>query len=408
MPAILLPWQAWFESGDLALEVPQEWVVTRCAMADGPALEDDAVCAQIQAGLRAPAVRARLAGRRTAAIAIDDITRPTPTQRLVPLILDELAVAGIDKDKVRIVVASGSHRVAIRPDLTRKLGEAVVNQVEVCVHNPYEGLTNLGTTPHGTPVHTNRFFHEADFKLGVGCVLPHELGFSGGGKLIAIGLSGLTTIETLHYHQPWDRTRVGIGKMDGNDCQHELYAITDMVGLDVLVNVVVNSARQATGLFAGDLVETHHRAVALARQVCATPSPRSADIVILNAYPKDIDLIQATMAINVAYLYNPEIVRPGGSIVVTAACEEGAGIHFLDGFGMRRGAKYAQELFGDRQLIIFSPNLSDYDVHRLFPPDTLLYRAWPDVVHELCRRHPGRPQVSVFPWASQQLPFFAS
>jgi nickel-dependent lactate racemase len=407
MPTIRLPWQAWFESSDLSLEVPEEWVVTRCKMADGPALDDATLCAPIQAVLRTPAVRARLADSRTAAIAIDDITRPTPTPRLIPLILDELASAGIGKGQVRIVVASGSHRVAIRPDLTRKLGDEVVNQVEICVHNPYEGLAYLGTTRRGTPVHTNGFFHEAEFKLGVGCVLPHELGFSGGGKLIAIGLSGLTTIEALHY-QPWDRARVGIGKMDGNDCQLELYEITGMVGLDVLVNVVVNSAREATGVFIGDLTETHRQAVALARQVCATPSPRAADIVILNAYPKDIDLIQATMAINVAYLYNPEIVRPGGSLVVTAACGEGAGIHFLDGFGMRRGARYKQEIFGDRQLIIFSPNLSDYDVRRLFPPDTLLCRAWPDVVHELCCRHPGQAQVSVFPWASQQLPFFAS
>jgi nickel-dependent lactate racemase len=403
MPTIHLPWQAWFEQGDLALEAPNQWELTRCLMVDAPPLEDDALRAQIQAGLAAPGVRARIAGKRTAAIAIDDITRPTPTHRLVPLLLDELETAGIGKDNVRIIIASGSHRVATRPDLVRKLGEAVVDQVETCVHNPYEGLAYLGMTQRGTPIHTNRFFYEADFKIGVGCALPHELGFSGGGKLIAIGLSGLTTIEALHY-QPWDRTRVGIGKMEGNDCQQEFEEISKIVGLDVLINVVINSAREAAGVFVGPLAETHRRAVALARQVYATPAPHAADIVILNAYPKDNDLIQATMSINVAYLYNPEIVRPGGSIVVTAACGEGAGVHFLDGFGMRRGARYEQAIFGDRQLIIFSPNLSHYDVQRMFPPGALLFRAWPDVVRELSYRHPGQPRVSVFPWASQQLP----
>jgi nickel-dependent lactate racemase len=404
MGAIDLPWQVWCESGDLTVELPDEWDVTRCAMADGPALGDDLVRAQLRAELAETAVRARLANKPTVAIAIDDITRPTPTQRVVPMLLEELEALGIVRDQVRIVVASGSHRVAVRPDLVRKLGEAVLNQVETCVHNPYEGLIYVGTTQRGTPVHTNRFFQEAEFKIGVGCTLPHELGFSGGGKLIAIGLSGLTTIEALHY-PTWTRGHVGIGKMEGNECQQEFYAITSMVGLDLLVNVVVNSTREATGVFAGSLIQTHQESVALARQVYATPAPRAADVVILNAYPKDTDLIQATMAINVAYLYEPEIVRVGGSIVVTAACVEGAGIHFLDGFGMRRGARYEQALFGDRQLIIFSPNLSVYEVRRLFPSGTMLFGRWPDLLHVLCERHPGRAKVSVFPWASQQLPF---
>jgi nickel-dependent lactate racemase len=405
MPTIHLPWQAWFESGDLALELPDEWEVTRCTMTDGPALNDDALRAQIQNGLRTPEVHARLAGAHTVAIAIDDITRPTPTHRLVPLILDELEAAGIGRDRVRIVVASGSHRVATRPDLTRKLGETVLNQVETYVHNPYEGLTCLGTTRRGIPVYTNRFFHEADFKLGIGCALPHEIGFSGGGKLIAIGLSGLATIEAFHYGE-WERTHVGIGQMEGNEAQEELYAITGMVGLDVLINVVVNAGRDAAGVFIGNLTETHRQAVALARHIYATPAPRAAELVLLNAYPKDIDLIQATMAINVAYQYNREIVRPGGTIVVAAACCEGAGIHFLDGFGMRRGARYAPELFGDRQLIVFSPNLSDYDVQRLFPAGTRLCQDGATLVQNLRQRHPGRAQVSIFPWASQQLPFF--
>ena len=144
----------------------------------------------------------------------------------------------------------------------------------------------------------------------------------------------------------------------------------------------------------------------MARQVYATPAPRAADVVILNAYPKDSDLIQATMALNVAYTFQPAIVKAGGTIVVTCACPEGAGIHFLDGFGMRKAARYDQEAFGDRHLIIFSPNLSEYDVQRMFPPGTILYRRWPEVVQELERLHGSRPRVSVFPWASQQLPFF--
>ncbi len=407
MSTFSLPWQAWFGEGEISLFLPDVWDVTWCSMADGPGLDDSAICGQIRQGFSEASVRQRLAGKRTAAIAVDDITRPTPTRRLLPAILEELTRAGIARANVRIVIASGAHRPALRPDLIHKLGEELVDEIEVCVHNPYEGLAFLGETRQGTPVHTNRFFHEAELKLALGSVLPHELaGFSGGCKTVAVGLSGLSTLEANHY-RAWQHARVGIGKVEDNDAQAELREIAAMVGLDAVVNVVLNTRREILGLFVGEPVKTHEQAIGLARRVCATQSPRDADIAILNAYPKDLDLIQATMAINVAYLSNPEIVKPGGSLVVTCACPEGAGIHFLDGFGMRRGARYDEAALRGRQLVIYSPNLAWYDGQRLFPPSTLLYHDWQDVIQELERRHPGSPHVSIFPCACQQLPFFA-
>jgi len=405
MTTIELPWLAWLGDSHLSLEVPSSWEMTRCLMNDGPALDDRALATRIRAGLAAPEIRHRISGQHTAAIAVDDITRPTPTHRLLPPILDELAAAGIARECVRVVFASGCHRPASRADMVMKIGETLANELETYVHNPYEGLTHLGMTPRGIPVYTNRFFHEADVKLAVGCALPHEAGFSGGAKLIAIGLSGITTVEALHYGD-WDRTGSGIGKTEDNPLLSEFWEVAGVVGLDALINVIVNSERDVAGLCVGQPQSAHREAVAMARQVYATPAPRAADVVILNAYPKDSDLIQATMALNVAYTFQPAIVKAGGTIVVTCACPEGAGIHFLDGFGMRKAARYDQEAFGDRHLIIFSPNLSEYDVQRMFPPGTILYRRWPEVVQELERLHGSRPRVSVFPWASQQLPFF--
>lgn len=406
MSTFSLPWQAWFREGEIELVLPDTWDVTWCAPADGPGLDDSAICSQIRQGFSAAAVRHSMVGKRTAAIAVDDITRPTPAHRVLPPVLDELAQAGIGRENVRLVVASGAHRPALRPDLVCKLGEELVNEIEVCVHNPYEGLVYLGETRQGTPIHTNRLFHEAELRLAVGSVLPHELaGFSGGCKTVAVGLSGMSTLEANHY-RAWNRTRVGIGKVEDNDAQADFREIADAVGLDAVVNAVLNARREILDLFVGEPVEAHGRAVGLARQVCATRSPRGADIAILNAYPKDLDLIQATMALNVAYFSNPEIVRPGGTLVVTCACPEGAGIHFLDGFGMRRGAMYDEAVFGGRQLVIFSPNLARYDVHRLFTSSALFFHDWPAALRELGRRHPGTPRVSIFPCACQQLPFF--
>jgi lactate racemase len=63
-------------------------------------------------------------GKRTAAISICDITRPAPNRKTLPPILRRLDEAGIPRDGVTILIATGLHRPA-RP---RRSGRSVARR----------------------------------------------------------------------------------------------------------------------------------------------------------------------------------------------------------------------------------------------------------------------------------------
>ena len=60
-------------------------------------------------------------------------------------------------------------------------------------------LVYLGETARGTPVWANRRYLEADLRIVVGDIEPHQFqGFSGGVKSAAIGLAGKPTVNANH------------------------------------------------------------------------------------------------------------------------------------------------------------------------------------------------------------------
>ena len=132
------------------------------------------------------------AGKTTAAIVVDDLTRLTPADRIVPYVIDELKNAGISAGNIVILIALGAHRPLTRIDMIKKLGKTIVNTMNIQNHHPYENLVNLGNTESGTPVLVNKTYHEADLKIAVSGVIPHPLaGYGGGAKIILPGLCGI-------------------------------------------------------------------------------------------------------------------------------------------------------------------------------------------------------------------------
>ena len=52
------------------------------------------------------------AGKRSAAISVCDITRPAPNRLVLPPVLERLERAGIARDAITILIATGLHRPA--------------------------------------------------------------------------------------------------------------------------------------------------------------------------------------------------------------------------------------------------------------------------------------------------------
>ena len=86
---------AWYEDRPFELPTPRSWRVTAHDPAVPQPLDDAAIAAAFAAPV-GPRLRELARGRRRPLIIVDDLTRPTPVDRLLPQVLAELRSAGID------------------------------------------------------------------------------------------------------------------------------------------------------------------------------------------------------------------------------------------------------------------------------------------------------------------------
>jgi nickel-dependent lactate racemase len=289
----------------------------------------------------------------------------------------------------------------MRWDIKQKLGSRLARILDVHPHNPYENLVFMGTSKFGISIFINKIFAESDLKLAIGSITPHEsVGFGGGRKTVAIGLAGIETLANFHNRDEVVMT----GEIHPNPQHDNLIEIAQKAGLEFIINSVFAPSGNMSALVVGDPIQAHLTGVNLAKKLYATPMPPEADIVILNAYPKDTDLLQSCMALNVTFFPNQHIVRSGGTIVITSACPEGTGMHFLAGSGMRNPVSFAKETFKNYHLVIVSPNLTRNEVLRHFPENVNFYNRWRETLQALVRLHGNRARVAIYPHAPLHLP----
>ena len=146
MREIFVPWAAWYGKAPFKMEFPDHWEVEVHHMRGGPDIGDAGIRQGLQEAIGAPPLREFARGRSSAAILVDDLSRPTPAFRLLPYVLEELAAAGIGADDVKIICALAAHRPMTRDDLVKKVGLDIVDTMQVLNHNAYENL-EFSATP---------------------------------------------------------------------------------------------------------------------------------------------------------------------------------------------------------------------------------------------------------------------
>jgi nickel-dependent lactate racemase len=259
-------------------------------------------------------------GKRVVIIS-DDQTRPTPVGEILLPLLAELGRLGIRDEDIDLVVATGTHRLPTEEDLSQKLGAEVLRRVRVSIHDPDScALTHLGTTRRGTPVWVNRTVAEAGLKIGIGICNPHYFaGYSGGGKIILPGVSGRATIKANHV---WTGdTNCQEGRMEGNPVWEDILEAARMAGLEMKIDVVINSEMGVYRVVAGEVEKAQKEAVKGVIELYGVPVSKMADVTITSSYPLESDLIQSGKAVSLAN----NLTRAGGTIVVLSACHDGAG-----------------------------------------------------------------------------------
>lgn len=258
------------------------------------------------------------------AIAVPDETRPVPLKSLLPVLLGRILRAwpGLKPDAVSIIVAGGLHPAPDAEHMARILPEGL-HGCRALAHDALTSpMTSFGTTSRGTPVEINAAMGEADLKIVVGMVDPHQFqGMTGGSKGIAIGCASRAMIERNHSLMADPAARVG--NITDNPARLDLNEAGRMIGIDLAVNVCLNPARQAVGLFVGECEAVLRAGAAVAEKVYGLPLDRPFEIVVASCGgdPKDICLYQAQKGLNMA----SQCALEGGRILLLAACGQGVG-----------------------------------------------------------------------------------
>ena len=252
-------------------------------------------------------------------------TRPVPHRVVLLPVLAALETAGIDRDRVEILVGTGLHRPSTADELTEMVGPDVVTRYRIRNHDARDAGQHraLGRTAGGTEVLIDRATSTPEPKDVTGLVEPHIMaGYSGGAKGVATGVAATATIRRTHGPAMLE-SHVGPGIVEGNPLRADLLEIASLAGADFLVNVSIDRARRLTGVFAGDLERAHEAAMAaVERQVCVDVDA-PVDVVITSAggHPLDLTFYQAIKG-PVAAL---NLVRRGGTVILAAEIAEGLG-----------------------------------------------------------------------------------
>jgi nickel-dependent lactate racemase len=267
---------------------------------------------------------ADLKGAKNVVIVTSDLTRPVPNRLILPPLLAELEAIGIKKQQITLLIGTGLHRVSPEEEFVELIGEELVKEIKVISHDAWdeENLTYLGRSSRNTPMVLNKHYVEADAKIVLGVIDPHQFaGLSGGAKGVVIGLGGEKLVQA--NHAMLTHPKATLGNLEGNPVREDIDEIGEKVGIDFIVNVVLNSKKEVVKAVAGHFIKAHKVGVEAARKALQVELKEPADLVIAasGGFPKDVNLYQAQKAL----LHAAIAVKEGGTIILAAECSEGVG-----------------------------------------------------------------------------------
>lgn len=310
----------------LSLMVPDRTVIIEPSHLES--LQDDK--AAVQQALRqphgTPPLKTMVTPGDTVAIVISDMTRPTPNHKLVPWLLEELA--HVPNENIVVINGLGSHRANTEQELIQMLGQEVVDTVRVINHNAFEPeeLVLVGKNSYGSEVYLNKTYVNSTFKIVTGFIEPHFFaGFSGGPKGICPGIAGISTIQDFHNAHMIGHASSTWGIIDGNIVQDAATQNCLMAKPDFMLNVTLNSHKEITAVFAGDLLSAHRAGCAFVKEHAMYPVEQPFDLVITSnsGYPLDQNLYQTVKGMSAA----AQIVKQGGTILACSECSDGVPEH---------------------------------------------------------------------------------
>ena len=260
------------------------------------------------------------------AIITSDITRPMPTYKVMPALIEELEAGGVNPSDITLVFALGSHRKQTPDEQKRLAGEYAYNKINV-VDSDIDDCVHMGVTSSGTPVDITRVVAEADRKIALGNIEFHYFaGYSGGYKAIMPGVSTPAAIQS--NHKLMIRPESCAGRLEGNPVREDIEEAGALCGLDFILNVVLDEHKNIVKVVCGDPIKAHREGAKFLDKLYTKEIDCGADIVIVSqgGAPKDLNLYQTQKALD----NSKHAVKDGGIIILIGSCAEGYGEHTFE------------------------------------------------------------------------------
>jgi nickel-dependent lactate racemase len=312
----------------LDIDLPDDRVVGPLAIRDAVPLPDptDAIAKMLANPIGTPPLADLARGKKSACILICDITRPVPNKLILPPMLKILEEAGIPRQEILILNATGLHRPNEGAEMEEMVGPDTMRNYRIENHHGkvLAEHTYLGTTPNGVPAWIDTRYVQADLKITTGLIEPHLMaGYSGGRKVICPGIAALETVKIWHGPKFLEHPKADCGFVDGNPVHEENTRIAWMAGCDFIVNVCIDGGRRITWVGAGHMEHAWREGVKFVETIVRVPVPEPLDVVVTSAagYPLDTTWYQTIKGLTGAL----PIVKQGGTIVIAASLTEGLG-----------------------------------------------------------------------------------
>ncbi len=327
MPETHVPWG----DGELDIAIPDGWTLLPPAEPSLRTASDDwqqRMAAALNQPVAGPSLSELLGklGQGRLTFVVEDLTRHSPLNRILEVILREIRHAGVADEQMEIVFACGMHPPMSDADARAKLGPAVGNIR--WRQNPWDDIDRYEDLGRAGKVNVliDRGVVESDLRILISSVSPHlQAGFGGGYKMYFPGCGELASIRHLHrtgIKRRGQRQLVGV-----DPTVNPMRQVIDRAGMLVdgahgktfSVQYLLDADDQPASIVAGEPMPVHRMLAKTCGNACGVIQESPADIVITNAYPRDHDLWQCFKAIpNTCWA-----AREGGVVICLARCPAG-------------------------------------------------------------------------------------
>ena len=398
-----LSWGAFYRDDILQIELPSPWKMDVFYSREKNPVSYDQIQKETEKLIR---IIARRKPRRIA-FAVDDLTRPLSYADFFDAFLFQLSALEV-KPEIIVFIGLGTHRPLSQSEIVKKIGENIIQYENVVVknHDYRKDLASTDIEWGKIPLHINKYFLEADFRVVLSTIIPHPFaGFSGGAKMLVPGLSNIEITRRTHQ-----MALMGVAGKVGNVKENKLRRILDdfaqKIRVDYFMGFLTDGYRRCVQLTGGELKSTYYQLCASAESTYSVHVPdKQYDIIWLNAYPKDSELLQietAFLPINSApqKIWHDETV-----FVVSAACSKGLGVHDLFGPGgsLYRPPREKRNLKG-HPIYFYLPGIQPEDFKKVFWEGYRLFNSKEKLLAELeTMSSKSSKSLAVFPYASIQM-----